>query len=99
VPGLKCPKPTGAFYAFPDVSAHFGKTSAGGNGTPGRKITSAMDFCEALLAEQYVAFVPGEDFGGCGNKCARISFACSVDQINKGVDRLERFIAGLSLPF
>lgn len=95
VPGLKCPKPTGAFYAFPDVSAHFGKTSAGGNGTPGRKINSAMDFCEALLAEQYVAFVPGEDFGGCGNKCARISFACSVDQINKGVDRLEQFIRGL----
>ncbi|MGH7242093.1 MAG: pyridoxal phosphate-dependent aminotransferase [Phycisphaerales bacterium] len=95
VPGIECPKPTGAFYAFPDVSAHFGKTTPGGNGTAGRKINNAMDFCEALLAEQYVAFVPGEDFGGCGKNCARISFACSVDQINKGIDRLEKFIAGL----
>ncbi|MBS0187244.1 MAG: pyridoxal phosphate-dependent aminotransferase [Planctomycetes bacterium] len=95
VPGFKCPKPTGAFYAFPDVSAHFGKTSPGGNGTPGRKINSAMDFCEALLAEQYVAFVPGEDFGGCGKNCVRISFACSIDQINKGIDRVETFVAGL----
>ncbi|MBX3378733.1 MAG: pyridoxal phosphate-dependent aminotransferase [Phycisphaeraceae bacterium] len=95
VPGLKCPKPTGAFYAFPDVSAHFGKTSAGGNGTAGRKINSAMDFSEALLAEQHVAFVPGEDFGGCGKNCVRISFACSIDQINKGIDRVEKFVAGL----
>ncbi|MBN8597999.1 MAG: pyridoxal phosphate-dependent aminotransferase [Planctomycetes bacterium] len=95
VPGFICPKPTGAFYAFPDVSAHFGKTSAGGNGTAGRKINNAMDFCEALLAEHYVAFVPGEDFGGCGKNCVRISFACSIDQINKGIDRVEKFIAGL----
>lgn len=95
VPGFVCPKPTGAFYAFPDVSAHFGKTSAGGNGTPGRKIGSAMDFCEALLAEQYVAFVPGEDFGGCGKNCVRISFACSIEQINQGIDRVEKFVAGL----
>ena len=95
LPGLRCPKPTGAFYAFPDVSAHFGKQSAGGHGVPGRRIASAMDFCEALLAEQHVAFVPGEDFGGCGSRCVRISFACSTDQINKGIDRLEQFLAGL----
>ncbi len=95
VPGFQCPKPTGAFYLFPDVSAHFGKTSSGGNGKAGRKITNAMDFCEALLEEQFVAFVPGEDFGGCGKNCVRISFACSIDQINKGVDRVEKFVAGL----
>ncbi|MBS0191884.1 MAG: pyridoxal phosphate-dependent aminotransferase [Phycisphaerales bacterium] len=95
VPGFKCPKPTGAFYLFPDISAHFGKTSAGGNGKAGRKINGAMDFCEALLEEQFVAFVPGEDFGGCGSNCVRISFACSIDQINKGVDRVEKFVAGL----
>lgn len=95
IPGLQCPRPTGAFYAFPDVSAYFGKTSAGGNGVPPRKIASAMDFCEALLAEQFVAFVPGEDFGGCGKRCVRISFACSEDQINRGIDRLEQFLSGL----
>lgn len=90
IQGLRCVRPTGAFYAFPDVSAFFGRTSAGG-----RPIKTAGDFCEALLEEAHVAFVPGEDFGGCGVNHARISFACSEEQINQGVDRLERFIAGL----
>jgi aspartate/methionine/tyrosine aminotransferase len=90
ISGFKCPRPTGAFYLFPDVSAHFGKTSPGG-----KKIGSAQDFCEALLAEKLVAFVPGEDFGGCGDRCVRISFACSIDQINRGMDRLDEFVAGL----
>lgn len=90
VPGLRSVKSTGAFYAFPDVSAHFGKTSKGG-----KRIACAMDFCEALLVENLVAFVPGEDFGGCGKNHVRISFACSEDQINKGVDRLGEFVAGL----
>lgn len=90
VPGLRNVKSTGAFYAFPDVSAHFGKTSKGG-----KRIACAMDFCEALLVENLVAFVPGEDFGGCGKNHVRISFACSEDQINKGVDRLGEFVATL----
>lgn len=90
VPGVRNVRATGAFYAFPDVSAHFGKTSKGG-----KKIASAMDFCEALLAEELTAFVPGEDFGGCGKNHVRISFACSEDQIRKGVDRLAKFVAGL----
>lgn len=90
VPGVRNVRATGAFYAFPDVSAHFGKTSKGG-----KPINSALDFCEALLAENLTAFVPGEDFGGCGKNHVRISFACSEDQINKGVDRLAQFIAGL----
>jgi aspartate aminotransferase len=90
VPGVRNIRATGAFYAFPDVSAHFGKTTKGG-----KKINSALDFCEALLAEELVAFVPGEDFGGCGKNHVRISFACSEDQINKGVDRLATFVAGL----
>src|SRR5690606_30254650 len=58
MPGVRCPKPTGAFYVFPDVSAAFGKT------TPdGRVIGSALDFAAALLEEARVAVVPGEDFG------------------------------------
>lgn len=90
IEGVMCPKPTGAFYAFPDVSAFFGKTSAGG-----REIDSALAFCEALLEEAHVAFVPGEDFGGCGERCVRISFACSEEQIHAGMDRLEAFLAKL----
>ena len=90
IPGVLNVKATGAFYAFPDVSAHFGKT------TPkGAKINSAMNFAEALLGEALVAFVPGEDFGGCGKNHLRISFACSEDQINKGCDRFAQFIASL----
>lgn len=90
LPGVVCPKPTGAFYVFPDISAHFGRQSAGG-----RRIESALDFAEALLAEHQVAIVPGEDFFGCGRVCVRLSFACSEESIQTGMDRLEAFIQGL----
>ncbi len=90
LPGIKSSPATGAFYSFPDVSAHFGKTSKGG-----RPIRSSMDFCEALLAEHLTAFVPGEDFGGCGKNHARISFACSEEQIERGMDRFGEFLQGL----
>lgn len=90
MPGLVNSTATGAFYAFPDVSAHFGKTSAGG-----RRIACALDLAEALLEESLVAFVPGEDFGGCGRNHVRISFACSEEQIEKGMDRFAAFLDGL----
>lgn len=90
LPGVKNAKATGAFYAFPEIASHFGKTSKGG-----RKIASAMDMCEALLEENLVAFVPGEDFGGCGKRHVRISFACSETQIHKGMDRFGEFLSGL----
>jgi len=88
--GLICPRPTGAFYVFPDVSAYFGKSSA-----EGRPINSALEFCEALLIESKVAAVPGEDFGGCGRNHVRFSFACSEESINKGMDRLHAFLKTL----
>ncbi|MFM9957480.1 MAG: pyridoxal phosphate-dependent aminotransferase, partial [Phycisphaerales bacterium] len=88
--GLVCPRPTGAFYVFPDVSAHFGKFSQGG-----KPINSAMDFAAALLDEHHVAVVPGEDFGTGGEKCIRITFACSEETIRQGVTRLAEFVAGL----
>jgi aspartate aminotransferase len=90
LPGLVCPRPTGAFYVFPDVSAHFGRISAGG-----RPVGDALTFAEALLEEQYVAAVPGEDFLGAGSNCVRFSFACSEKQINEGMDRLGEFLGGL----
>jgi aspartate aminotransferase len=90
MPGLVCPKPTGAFYAFPDVSAHFGKT------TPeGREIDSALHFAEALLDEALVAVVPGEDFGTCAAKHIRLSFACSTAQIEEGCDRIATWLESL----
>ncbi len=90
IPDLKAAEPTGAFYLFPDVSAHFGKT-----GPDGRAIHSALDFCESLLASQRVACVPGEDFGGCGKNHIRMSFACSEKQIEQGMARLGEFVASL----
>lgn len=87
IPGIRCPKPTGAFYAFPDVSALFGRTSPGG-----RVIGSALDLSEALLEEALIAVVPGEDFGGCGGDCIRISFACGEQQIVKGMERFAQFV-------
>lgn len=90
LPGIAAARPTGAFYAFPDISSHFGRTTRGG-----RRIASSLDFCEALLEEELTAFVPGEDFGGCGGKHCRISFACSEEQIERGMDRLAKFLGGL----
>ncbi|MCE7972781.1 MAG: pyridoxal phosphate-dependent aminotransferase [Leptolyngbya sp. PLA1] len=90
IPGLKTSPATGAFYAFPNVSSYFGRTSPAG-----RRILTSLDLAEALLDEALVAFVPGEDFGGCGKDHLRISFACSEEQINRGMDRFAAFLASL----
>jgi aspartate aminotransferase len=92
LPGIKLARPVGAFYVFPDISAHLGTHSA-----KGAKINSAADFASALLDEQQMAVVPGEDFSSLlGHKHIRISFACSLEQIREGCRRLGAFIAGLN---
>ncbi len=91
IPGVTCPTPTGAFYVFPDVSELFGKTSAGGT-----KIVDAPSLSEAMLDEVHIAFVPGDDFGGISGNHLRITFACSEEQINAGMDRFKKFVEGLS---
>lgn len=90
MPGIVCPEPTGAFYVFPDVSAFLGKTTA-----KGTVLDGVVGFAQALLEEQLVACVPGDDFGGCGDRCVRFSFACSEEQIDAGMDRLAEFLGGL----
>ncbi len=84
IKGVKCPKPTGAFYCFPDVSAHYGRTIGGA------KIQNSMDFASALLEQAGVALVPGGPFG-C-DKNVRLSFATSIEQITKGLDRIEKWL-------
>ncbi len=91
MPGIRCPKPTGAFYVFPDISATFGKRSGGG-----ALIDSAMSFAEALLDEANVAVVPGDDFGGCGPNHVRLSFACSQENIEEGCRRIGQWIDALT---
>lgn len=90
IPGLRCPQPTGAFYAFADISAHFGKRSA-----RGRLIDSAASAATALLEEKLVAVVPGEDFGTGGERCVRITFACGDEQIVEGIGRITEFFSEL----
>jgi len=85
IEGISCVEPTGAFYCFPDVSAHYGRNI---NGT---KINGSMDFARALLEQANVALVPGLPFGCDAN--VRLSFACSLEQITKGLDRIEKWLS------
>jgi aspartate aminotransferase len=83
--------PSGAFYAFPEVSACLGLTSPAG-----RVIDSSAAFAEALLEEADVAVVSGEDFGDVARNHIRISFACGDAQIRTGIDRIAEWVASLA---
>ena len=85
IEGVDCSEPTGAFYCFPDVSSHYGRN------INGVKISGSMDFAKALLEQANVALVPGLPFG-CDNN-VRLSFACSLEQITKGLDRLQEWLS------
>jgi aspartate aminotransferase len=84
IKGIQCRKPEGAFYCFPDVSAHFGRTIGGST------ITNSMEFAAALLEQAKVAVVPGGPFGSPKN--VRLSFACSLQQIEKGINRIQEWL-------
>ena len=88
LPGIKCVRPQGAFYCFPNVSAYFGKSA---NGV---KITDGVSFSSALLEQNHVAVVPGNDSGF--DTHVRLSFATSMAQIDKGIDRIGEFLKKLS---
>ena len=79
LPGVTCARPRGAFYAFPDVSAHY---------RAGRADSTA--FAERLLEEARVAVVAGAAFGA--DRHVRISFACSRGEIRRGVERIAEFL-------
>ena len=85
--GISCFKPMGAFYAFPNVSATYGKRSASG------QITDSVNFAEHLLQTAGVAVVPGAVFGD--DRCIRLSFATSMEQLHAGLDRIDQFAKSL----
>jgi aspartate aminotransferase len=87
LPKIKCVRPQGAFYCFPNVSAYFGKTAGA------TKITDAVSFAAALLEQSHVAVVPGNDSGF--ETHVRLSFATSMEQIDKGIDRIGEFLRKL----
>jgi aspartate aminotransferase len=88
IPGVKCREPKGAFYAFPDVSAYVGKKSPEGS-----LLDTDVHLCDWLVEVGKVAVVPGSGFGAPG--FVRLSYATSMDNIKKGVDRLAKALATL----
>ena len=88
IPGVACPRPQGAFYAFPDISVAFGKSHQG------TKINNDVEFCAALLEAKGVACVPGSAFGE--PRAMRISYTCPTAQLQPGLARIAEFFAELS---
>ena len=85
IKGLSCVKPDGAFYIMMNVSKLFGTKYMH------REIRNTLDFSEMLLEKSWVAVVSGEGFGA--NDFVRLSYATSMDNIKKGMDRIEEFVA------
>ncbi len=84
MPGINCPFPQGAFYAFFDMSAWVGKQLGG------KTIDNSTTFCETALESIHVNMVTGEAFGVEG--FVRLSYAASLEEINEGLDRLESWL-------
>jgi aspartate aminotransferase len=84
MPGIVCPVPGGAFYAFFNVAAYFGRSLGG------KKVTDSVSFCNAALEAAHVNLVPGSAFGAEGY--CRLSFAASREQLNGGLDHLEQLL-------
>lgn len=80
--GLECFEPFGAFYVFPSIKK-FG--------------LSSDEFASRLLREEKLAVVPGTAFGDCGEGFLRISYAYSLTDLKKGLERLQRFINKLQV--
>ena len=83
IPGVKCTLPEGAFYAYPNISAFLGR---GG-------IKTASDLAGNLLRQGHVATVPGEGFGTKGH--IRVSYATSVAELDRGLERMRNFLSAL----
>ncbi|MFW6065428.1 MAG: aminotransferase class I/II-fold pyridoxal phosphate-dependent enzyme, partial [Planctomycetota bacterium] len=84
IEGVKCLQPDGAFYCFPDVSAHYGRTMGG------VEVKDSLSFAKAALEQVNVALIPGSAFGE--DRCVRLTFATGMEQINEGLNRLEKLL-------
>ena len=78
IPGIRCAMPKGAFYTFPSVE------DTG---------MSSREFADGLLEDAGVACLAGESFGEYGKGCVRFSFANSAENIERALERIERFVA------
>ncbi|VAX19785.1 Aspartate aminotransferase [hydrothermal vent metagenome] len=84
IPGIKCLTPMGAFYVFPNISGWFGTKWEGG------VINDSYDVTKFLLEKARVAVVPGAAFGSPEN--IRISYALSMEDIEKGIERIAKAV-------
>jgi aspartate aminotransferase len=80
IPGVRCAEPRGAFYAYPNLSVVLGKHG----------ISNTLVLSERLLADAHVAVVPGEAFGT--EQHVRISYATSMTELERGLDRIHQFV-------
>jgi len=80
IPGLRCPQPEGAFYAFPDV-----------RGCLGGQLKTSADFANELLEKQHTVVTDGAGFGADG--FIRISYATSLDRLREGVERIKKIVS------
>lgn len=87
IEGFEVIKPNGAFYCFVDVSELYDKSYKG------QKINSAADLAAIMLEEKSVAVVPCKDFGA--PDCIRLSYAISIESIEKGLNRIKKFVEEL----
>jgi len=87
VPGFSCFRSTGAFYAFPNVSGVYGRSFAG------KTISNSSELAAYFLEQARVAVVPGIAFGA--DNYVRFSYATSMDNIRKGIDRIEEAVSNL----
>ena len=83
IPGVSIVMPKGAFYAYPNISIAYS----------GGKVKNSLEFSTELLAKAHVAVVPGEAFGTSDH--VRISYATSMHELQRGLDRLQAFIDAL----
>jgi aspartate aminotransferase len=88
IDGIRCLKPQGAFYVFPNVSGLFGRRAKE------KTLSAPCDVADFLLEEAKAAVVPGEDFGSTEH--VRFSYATSLDEIEQGCARIRDAVAGLS---
>jgi aspartate aminotransferase len=88
MPAVSCFDPAGAFYVFPNVSRLYGRSFAG------RPITGSLELGSYLLEQARVAVVPGVEFGA--DDYIRLSFATSMNNIEAGMERMGKALAGLS---
>jgi aspartate aminotransferase len=81
--GIKCARPEGAFYVYPNISAFLGR----------KGLDSPAEFARKLLHEAHVASVPGEGFGT--QEHIRLSYATSQKELDRGLERLRIFVSSL----